>query len=78
MIPFINTSEIRSSNFRPIFAIAFWFLVSDFILLGWIGQKPAESPYIEIGLGATIFYFLFFLVLLPVIGVIEKFLIRKV
>jgi len=78
MIPFLNTSEIRSSNFRPIFAIAFWFLVSDFILLGWIGQKPAESPYIEIGLGATIFYFLFFLVLLPVIGVIEKFLIRKV
>jgi len=78
IIPFINTSEIRSSNFRPIFATAFWFLVSDFFLLGWIGQKPAETPYIEIGLGATIFYFFFFIVLLPFIGLIEKFLIRKI
>jgi len=72
MLPLINTSQIRSSKFRPIFGIAYWFLVSDFILLGWIGQKPVESPYIEIGMGATIFYFLFLLVLVPVIGYIEN------
>ena len=58
LLPIINTSEIRSSKFRPIFGLAYWFLVSDFILLGWIGQKPVESPYIEIGMGATLFYFL--------------------
>ena len=72
MLPLINTSQIRSSKFRPIFGVAYWFLVSDFILLGWIGQKPVESPYIEIGMGATIFYFLFLLVLVPVIGYIEN------
>ena len=76
LLPIINTSEIRSSKFRPIFGIAYWFLVSDFLLLGWIGQKPVESPYIEIGMGATFFYFFFLLILIPVIGLVEKHLIR--
>jgi len=74
-LPFINTSEVRSSKFRPIFGIFYWFLFFDFILLGWIGQNPVESPYIEIGMFATAFYFLFLLILIPVIGLIEKFLI---
>jgi len=77
LLPVINTSEIRSSKFRPIFGVAYWFLVSDFLLLGWIGQKPVESPYIEVGMFATIFYFLFFLFLLPIIGLIEKRLLSE-
>ena len=76
LLPIINTSEIRSSKFRPIYSIAYWFLVSDFLILGWIGQKPVETPYIEVGQVATVFYFLFFLVLIPVIGLVEKALIR--
>jgi len=72
LLPIINTSQIRSSKFRPIFAFAYWFLVSDFLLLGWIGQKPVESPFIEIGMGATVFYFLFFLTLVPIIGLCES------
>ena len=77
LLPIINTSEIRSSKFRPIFGIAYWFLVSDFLLLGWIGQKPVESPYIEIGMIATAFYFTFLLVLVPLIGLLESYLIRN-
>ena len=57
VLPVINTSEIRSSKFRPIYGIAYWFLVSDFLLLGWIGQKPVETPYIEVGQVGTAFYF---------------------
>ena len=76
ILPVINTSEIRSSKFRPIYGIAYWFLVSDFLLLGWIGQKPVETPYIEVGQVATVFYFLFFIILVPVIGIVEKTLIR--
>jgi ubiquinol-cytochrome c reductase cytochrome b subunit len=76
LLPIINTSEIRSSKFRPIYSVAYWFLVSDFLILGWIGQKPVETPYIEVGQVATVFYFLFFLVLVPVIGLVEKALIR--
>ena len=76
ILPIINTSEVRSSKFRPIFSVAYWFLVSDFILLGWVGQKPVESPFIEIGMGATVFYFFFLAVLLPFIGLLEKFLVN--
>lgn len=77
LLPVINTSKIRSSKFRPIFGIAYWFLVSDFLILGWIGQKPVESPYIEIGMGATVFYFLFLLVLVPLIGIIESAMVQN-
>jgi ubiquinol-cytochrome c reductase cytochrome b subunit len=76
LLPIINTSEIRSSKFRPIFGVAYWFFAADFLLLGWIGQKPVETPYIEVGMGLTLFYFVFLLVLVPVIGLIEKQLIR--
>jgi len=75
LLPFINTSEVRSSKFRPIFSIGYWFLVADFILLGWIGQKPVESPYIEVGMAGTLFYFSFLLILLPIIGILEKYLL---
>lgn len=74
-LPFINTSEVRSSKFRPIFGVFYWFLFFDFILLGWIGQNPVETPYIEIGMFATAFYFLSLLLLIPLIGMLEKFLI---
>jgi ubiquinol-cytochrome c reductase cytochrome b subunit len=76
LLPVINTSEIRSTKFRPLYGFFYWFLVSDFLILGWIGQKPVETPFIEIGQVGTVFYFLFFLVLLPVIGLVEKSLIR--
>jgi len=75
-LPLLNTSEIRSTEFRPIFGIFYWFLFVDFFLLGWIGQKPVEDPYILVGVGATIFYFLFFIVLVPAIGILEKKLVR--
>ena len=77
LLPIINTSKVRSSKFRPIFSIAYWFLVADFLLLGWLGQKPVESPYIEVGMAATAFYFIFLLILVPVIGLIENKLVRN-
>jgi quinol-cytochrome oxidoreductase complex cytochrome b subunit len=70
-LPFMNTSKVRSGYFRPLFGLAYWFLVSDFLLLGWIGQKPVESPFIEVGMIATAFYFIFLLVLIPFLGYFE-------
>jgi len=67
LLPVFNFSEIRSSKFRPIFSSFFWLFTINFLILGWIGQKPVESPYIEIGMGATLFYFVFLLFLLPLI-----------
>ena len=75
-IPFINTSEIRSTTFRPIFKIFYWLLVADFLILGWVGQKPVKDTYILVGQIATAFYFLFFVILIPLIGNIEYKLVR--
>ena len=70
-IPFSNTSEIRSTRFRPLFKFFYWLLVSDFLILGWVGQKPVTDTYIFIGQMATVFYFLFFIIILPLLGLLE-------
>jgi ubiquinol-cytochrome c reductase cytochrome b subunit len=76
LIPFTNTSEVRSTTFRPIFKIFYWLLVADFIILGWIGQKPVKDVFVFVGQIATGFYFLFFLILIPLIGIIEAKLVH--
>jgi ubiquinol-cytochrome c reductase cytochrome b subunit len=76
LIPFINSSEIRSTAFRPIFSIFYWLLVVSFIILGWIGQMPVEYPFTEIGIIAMIYYFIFFLIIIPFLGYFESYLIR--
>nr|AEK79998.1 apocytochrome b [Phaeocystis antarctica] len=80
VLPVINTSAVRSSLYRPLYQKFFWFLVADFFLLSYLGQAPAESPYIEVGQVATVYYFSFFIILVPILGRLEKGLIsvRKV
>lgn len=68
LLPSLNTSIVRSSHFRPLYAIFYWFLVADFLLLGWIGQKPVEDPFIDVGLGATLYYFASLLIIFPLVG----------
>ena len=69
IIPFINTSQIRSTKFRPLFKFFYWLLVADFIILGWVGQKPVTTIYVLIGQIATFYYFLFFIFLIPFIEI---------
>jgi quinol-cytochrome oxidoreductase complex cytochrome b subunit len=76
VIPFTNISEIRSTTFRPVYKFFYWLLVVVFLLLGWIGQMPAEYPFTEIGYYATIYYFFFFTIAIPIIGWIESYFIR--
>jgi ubiquinol-cytochrome c reductase cytochrome b subunit len=75
-LPFINTSEVRSSYFRPIFRKFYWFFVVDCLLLGWVGHQAAEPPFIIVGQLLSVYYFGFLLVLLPLIGVLESKLRR--
>ena len=76
LLPFIQSSEVRSAVFRPIYKFIFWRFVADFLILGWIGQKIVETPFIQIGQIATFFYFLFILVIVPGLGYLESYLIR--
>lgn len=77
LLPYLNTSEVRSTTFRPIFRPLYWFFVVDCLILGWIGQKVVEYPYVEVGQLATVYYFRFILVLVPVVGRRESRLIRR-
>jgi ubiquinol-cytochrome c reductase cytochrome b subunit len=72
LLPYLNTSEIRSSSFRPLHRQFFWLLVLDYFVLGWIGGCAPETPYLEIGQIATFFYFFYFLFIVPFLGVLEK------
>ena len=72
LIPFINTSDVRNTTYRPIFKLCFWLFLVDFIILTWVGQKPVKNYFILTGQVATVYYFFFFLVLIPVVGIIES------
>jgi len=76
LLPITNMSNIRSSTFRPLYSFFYWFLVSTFLILGWVGQKPVESPYIEIGMTSTFIYFAFLLFLIPGLAIIENYLLK--
>jgi len=71
VLPWLDTSKIRSATFRPIYKVLFWILLFDCILLTWCGaQLPEGLPLILSRLG-TFWYFFHFIVLLPAIGWIE-------
>jgi quinol-cytochrome oxidoreductase complex cytochrome b subunit len=72
VLPVVNTSDIRSSLYLPLHQKFFWLLVADYILLGYLGQQVPESPFIEIGQIASIYYFAYFLIIIPVLGRLEK------
>src|ERR1700754_3464759 len=67
-LPWLDTSKVRSAVYRPWYKLFFWLFVADAILLGWLGSQPAEGAYVVVSQFATLFYFLFFLVAMPVLG----------
>jgi ubiquinol-cytochrome c reductase cytochrome b subunit len=72
VLPLTDLSRNRGSQFRPAMKLAFWFFVVDFIILMWIGSQHPETPYVEIGQIATAFYFCWFLIIVPFIGITEN------
>ena len=72
VLPWLDTSPVKSCRFRPVYKILFWLFVIDFVILGWVGGKPAEEPYVTIAQGATMYYFFHFLILTPMVGWLER------
>jgi ubiquinol-cytochrome c reductase cytochrome b/c1 subunit len=70
-IPWLDTSRVRSAKYRPVFKwfLALWFITV--IALGYLGGKPAEGNYVFWARIFTLYYFTFFLVIMPVVGIIE-------
>ncbi len=71
-LPWLDSSKVRSSVFRPLNKIFFWILIVDVLALGYVGAMPAEGWYLFIARVGTIYYFAHFLVILPVLSKIER------
>jgi quinol-cytochrome oxidoreductase complex cytochrome b subunit len=71
-LPWLDTSGIRSGRYRPLFRQFFWVFVAVCIGLGWLGSKPAEGGYVIAARILTAYYFLYFLIILPLLGLIEQ------
>lgn len=72
VLPWLDRSPVRSARFRPMYRIAFWLFTLDAVLLGFMGAKPAEMPWIAISQFATVYYFAHFLVIIPLLNRFEK------
>jgi ubiquinol-cytochrome c reductase cytochrome b/c1 subunit len=71
-LPWLDTSRVRSARFRPIYKWVFWLLVIDVAALGDCGAHRPEGWYIFVGRLATLYYFVHFLILMPLIGWFER------
>ena len=71
-LPWLDGSKVRSAKFRPLYRQFFWIFFLDCLILGVVGGKPAEGIWIPIGQAATAYYFLHLLVIIPLLGKIEK------
>nr|YP_008994212.1 apocytochrome b [Rhodymenia pseudopalmata]AGO19264.1 apocytochrome b [Rhodymenia pseudopalmata] len=76
LLPWIHSAEIKSSRFRPLYKFLYWTMISCCLILGWIGGMPVEEPYVLAGQIASLYYFFYFLVMLPSLGYIEKYLLN--
>src|SRR6266478_2313428 len=76
VMPFTDLSRSRGIQFRPLSKIAFYIFVANFLILMQLGAKHVESPFIEFGQISTVIYFAYFLILVPVISILENSLIE--
>ena len=71
-LPWLDTSRVRSARYRPLYRRFFWLFVLTCILLGWLGSKRPEGGYVILSRLLTAWYFIHFIVVLPLLGVLEK------
>ena len=72
ILPWLDTSKIRSAVFRPVYKVFFWVLFVDVLALGYLGAMPPEGWYLFFGRLSTVYYFVHFLIIMPVLGYKEK------
>jgi ubiquinol-cytochrome c reductase cytochrome b subunit len=72
LLPWLDTSKVRSAVFRPLYKKFYWVLIAMVILLAYLGAKPPEGIYVILARIATTYYFIHFLIILPLLGRYEK------
>ena len=71
-LPWLDTSKVRSGNYRPLFKGFFWIFAAVCVALGYLGSRPAEGLYVVFSQIFTVYYFAHFLVILPLLGLLES------
>jgi len=74
-MPLLDTSRIRGAQFRPLMRFAFWVFAANFFVLMYLGACHVEDPFITVGQISTALYFAWFVVIVPVIGIVENTLL---
>jgi ubiquinol-cytochrome c reductase cytochrome b subunit len=72
VLPWLDTSPVRSAKFRPVYQKLFWVLLVACVVLGMVGKHRPEGIWVVLGRVATAYYFLHFLVILPLLGKLER------
>jgi ubiquinol-cytochrome c reductase cytochrome b subunit len=72
IMPITDLSKLRGIQFRPLSKIAFFVFIANFLILAQLGAKHVESPFIELGQISTVLYFSHFLIIMPIISLIEN------
>jgi len=75
-MPFTDLSRSRGIQFRPLSKIAFYIFIANFLILMILGAKHVESPFIEFGQISTVIYFSYYLIIVPIISLLENSLIE--
>jgi ubiquinol-cytochrome c reductase cytochrome b subunit len=71
LVPWLDTSRVRSAAYRPLYRQFYWILVVACIGLGYLGSQPPEGAYVIAARILTLYYFLHFLVIMPMLGLFE-------
>lgn len=70
-VPWLDTSRVRSSKYRPVYKWFFWLFAFSCLALGYLGAKPAEGVYVFWARIFTVYYFAHFLLVMPIVGILE-------
>ena len=72
VLPWLDTSRVRSCTFRPVYKWFVFLLVIDVLVLGYCGAHPPEGWFVVASRIGTAYYFFHFIILLPILGKIER------
>nr|WBU94756.1 cytochrome b [Anguis colchica] len=76
LIPSLHASKQQAMTFRPLSQLMFWLTITNILILTWIGAQPVEQPFIIVGQIASTLYFSLFLLIMPLIALLENKLMK--
>jgi ubiquinol-cytochrome c reductase cytochrome b/c1 subunit len=72
LLPWLDTSKVRSMKYRPVARQFFFIFLIACGALGVVGAMPPDEPWVTVGRIGTAYYFAYFLIILPLLGIYEK------